>query len=166
MGRKAKYFNELTAQPFVDAILADLGLTGKIQVLTIKFGTYTTMNGDIEYYDIPHNDGKYVWCTIRANRKQELRATLETLMHELKHLQQYYTGALAHTGKKNYKRWNGIEMQDIPWQDSFTKYMNLPWEKEAFEYETKIDRLFPGLQVQTKKLIGVVGGVTFYKTGA
>ena len=55
--------------------------------------------------------------------KRDLRTTLEILCHELVHAEQYKTGRLSRVGRQQL--WLGSAI-------SRTKYMNLPWEQEAY----------------------------------
>lgn len=57
--------------------------------------------------------------------------------HEKVHVKQYLKGELGDCEIPNYTIWNGQPVKDVPMpcRNAFEEmmYMNLPWEKEAFE---------------------------------
>ncbi len=173
MGRKAKYATLAKYQPYIDIIRKDLGIPDDLQI-TFKFRPFRGATGGYANWPQRHielsNLGNHEW-------------TVQSLMHEYKHIQQYYQGRLdwtwipekhhrsgrrvANTGKW-MQLWNGKLM--TPYGASNNpqinrRYRNLPWEKEAYTYQDQMQRLFPNGELPSKRtLIGTASdGTAFYK---
>ena len=74
---------------------------------------------------------------IHLNCKMSLSSIISTLLHELKHSEQYFHRRLVHkydtvTGSV-MECWNGDAIVSIHKKLSFNKYQALPWEIEARE---------------------------------
>lgn len=171
-----KYGTLKKYQPYIDVIMADLGLTGKI-TLNVKFGHYTTMSGDAEY------NNAFKHGTIRVESHDTHIQILETLMHELRHIWQEFTGVSSGpylkkvTGKRGkidfkwFQKWKDVEYDSYNHavqrnHKEHKLYMASPWEKDARRYEKKVNTLFPNgdLPATEKRiLVRTVGGVKFYK---
>lgn len=172
MGRKPKYATQRTYQPYIDAIMEDLGLTGKVY-LDFHFKKIVSRGGSANLFSSGYG-------VVNIANYGPKRWTIEALMHELRHIYQFYIGRLSESdvrrevskrGKINYvggRRWDGVwyKSQKLKKGSGTPEYYALPWEQDAREYEKELYRLFPGLNVQNKSarvLIGKVGNVTFYK---
>jgi len=79
--------------------------------------------GECFYYDDDNFD-------IYIGGKLPLEEIMITLCHELWHTKQYYEGKLRDMGFGKTK-WNRKTYKDLD-------YLNMPWEIEAHEMETKI----------------------------
>lgn len=172
MSRKAKYATLTKYQPYIDIIRKDLGLPDDL-IITIKFRPFRgrAVGG---YANWPNRH-------IELNNQSTHEWTISALMHEFKHIQQYYTGKLdwiwitaeytkagckvRNTGKW-MQLWKGQLMTPLgasvnPQLNA--RYRQLPWEREAYAYQDEIRRLFPRLTV-SKKLIGISRyGTKFYR---
>lgn len=73
-------------------------------------------------------DGDFL---IDINKRQPLKELIVTLFHEMKHVEQTATGRL------NQTIWDGISYKDTP-------YLERPWEKEAYEFESKAISTYKG----------------------
>ena len=172
-----KYATLRKYQPYIDEILKDLDLYGKVN-LNIKFGSYANMSGDMLY------NKAFNLATIRVDRESSHHFTLLIFMHELRHVWQEWTGIASSPyskqviGKRGaihyewFTLWNGVEYKSYSHAVKRTHkdhklYLSSPWEIDAVEYEKKVDKLFPNDNPPAaKKLIGVVGKIKFYKIGA
>lgn len=172
-----KYATQRNYQPYIDAVMDDLGLTGKVDI-TWKFKAYSSMGGDAVLHG--NKDSDFMpYGIIRIDHKATHDYIVKAIMHELKHIWQDYHGyyePFLHTyttrrGTIGYKwmaKWHGQDYESFnhasaDFHPDHKKYWNSPWEVEAREYEKEQDRLFPNGKPQAKKLIGSVGGATFYK---
>lgn len=137
MGRKPKYATLSVYQPYIDIICKDLGIPSLKQLcIVVKFNNkYVYQTGEA-YYDKQFNHGY-----IEVYKKASKAETLRILLHELKHIQQYYTGKLK-LGKGYTDLW-----EDQPIISFKKRDMDTPWEIEAFSYEDELYRLFPGLKL-------------------
>lgn len=70
-------------------------------------------------------------------RRKSMGDFLITLMHELVHAEQFFTGRLA-TGN----RWNGVEYKR---GTTYKKYRELPWEVEAWDRQEQLAKDVLGL---------------------
>lgn len=171
-----KYATLKQYQPYIDVIMADLGLTGKVNIVW-EFGSWRTMGGDAILYAPMANGERY--GRIRMEKTAPKQWTIKSIMHELKHIQQYYEGRLgrAYPETKITKRGTPKIVWKTKWMDQAfefygvsknpriqTKYLNQPWEVEAYAYQEEIDRLFPKLELPKQKLyIGAINKTKFYK---
>lgn len=67
--------------------------------------------------------------SVEINRKQSVTEMIATLFHEMKHVEQYAAGRLGQTS------WLGQEKPKLD-------YLDQPWEKEAFAFESRIVKLY------------------------
>ena len=81
---------------------------------------YVSSGGCVHLED---EDG-YLMFDLDINKKQCAREIAITLLHEMKHVEQYATGRLGQD------TWLDGPRPDLP-------YKELPWEKEAFEFESR-----------------------------
>lgn len=67
---------------------------------------------------------------------------MKAILHELVHLEQYNTGKLQRGMSKTKRQyiyyWLGREVEYPDPIANYDKYLNLPWEKEAFGRESKL----------------------------
>ena len=169
MGRKAKYSTLSTYQPFVDYIRRDLGIAPEVEIL-VKFND---MNKALRMNVAAGWAGfSYGVYTISISRYFNHIATLQFLMHELKHIQQMLD-------KRLYRRfenrngnvawhwyWLGKPVELVRPEVNHDAYMGQEWEKEAYDYQWDTDTLFPdGKLTPIKTYIGAAnnGKVKFYK---
>lgn len=173
-----KYATYTKYKPYIDVVMDDLGLTDKVRLEWV-FGTWQKMDGDAILY-IPESDDNKRFGIVRIDKCNSHIRTLETIMHELKHIQQYNTNRLKPakyelytTNRKTQKYAWFIEWLDVKYKfqgvsrnaQKRDKYFNQPWEKEAYAYQDEHKRLFSGGKLPpVKQYIGIVGKVTFYKT--
>lgn len=78
-------------------------------------------NGGCVHLD--EEDG-YLMFDVDINKKQCAREIVITLLHEMKHVEQYATGRLGQD------TWLGQPRPNLP-------YYDLPWEQEAFDFESR-----------------------------
>ena len=71
---------------------------------------------------------------LEIDRTQPLRQLLETVAHEMVHVKQFARGELD--SKYKGMRWKTAHITDD------VKYMDLPWEKEAYKMEDKLAAKF------------------------
>lgn len=178
MGRKAKYATLSKYQPFIDVILKDLDLIGKVEIEFV-FGSWKKKGGDAWTAKEPLANGKY-FSRVRIDKHASHVKTLSTIMHELRHVWQRVTETMSYGHYKNYtnnrgrftskfcRYWMGEEYEHVPLHydvKGYQKYLNLPWEVDARTYAEKHEQLFPDgkIKQETKKLVGSVGKVKFYK---
>lgn len=169
-----KYATLRKYKPYIDAIRRDLNIPADLQVI-VKFRPFRGQAGGFARWQGDHAE-------IELNNLNSHSWTVGALMHEFKHVQQYASGRLmwqwvpAKATKTGRKAKNtGMWMQN--WQGTLikpygasrnaaknAKYRNLPWEVEAYDYETEKYRLFPGLMIITRIHIGTTTyGTKFYK---
>lgn len=180
MGRKPKYATLRTYQPYIDIVMDDLGLTGKV-MLDFRFAPYTTMGGDAILYEGVYPNGKR-YGEIRIDNRSRHDYILETIMHELKHIQQQLNGMKMFFKTRINNRGRTVYDQYTLWLDGneyksyshaakrthkdHSKYLSSPWEADAYAYQNEVTRLFPNNQLPPKRIIlGKMkhSGVTFYK---
>lgn len=166
-----KYATQRKYQPYIDIIMKDLGLYGKVDI-TFVFRSYKTFGGDAMYNKV------FKTGVIRIDNAAEHQYVLETLMHEIRHIWQVYTGIRTGHFWSQYTNANG-EFEELDcWKGKIYKvynhavqrqhkehklYMNSPWEIDANRYEKKRSKLFPNNNLQQSKIVGKVGKATFYK---
>ena len=174
MGRKS-YLDKY--QPYIDIVMSDLGLTNKVNI-QCEFGNWKSMGGDCILWKLTDTDGKRMG-RVRVSKQSTHSYILETILHELKHIQQMYTERLSNTRQQMYKTKRGtIACKWVcDWEgktiDFYTNsknlrldnlYKNQPFEAEAYEYQKKWNTLFPNGKLATiRQRIGKVGKTTFYK---
>jgi len=173
-----KYATLKKYQPYIDVIMEDLGLDSKNVFLEWEFKKWSSMGGDAILYT-PISATGVRWGTVRISHEALHNDILQTIMHELKHIQQYllhrleptYT-KLVKTNRGNnkyvwYTEWMGKEYLFHSTSKNpklNNKYKSQPWEAEAYAYQTEVDRLFPnGKLPPAKKYVGSVGHIKFYK---
>ncbi len=174
-----KYATLKKYQPYIDAVMRDLKLEGKV-VINWVFGSWKTFGGDAELYDTVFSNGMR-YGQVRVDKTATHEYILMTIMHELKHIQQYVLGKLTRsyivqhrtrTGRivgKWKAKWMGKEYDFFgtsknPKLDA--RYKAQPWEVEAYAYQSLSTKLFPNGKVLAqpkRKLVGVVGTVKFFK---
>jgi len=84
--------------------------------------------------------GKAGHCMQMSKRKYELEINtmisasemVRTIFHEMKHVEQYATARMT---QKSWENDSMTAFRDV-------EYKKLPWEKEAYEFEERIYRLF------------------------
>lgn len=175
MGRKPIYATQRKYQAYIDIIMEDLGLTGKV-FIDWSFKPLRKISGNAILYGNTDDLMRYGEITIASRNSH--RYTLLTIMHELKHIQQYYTGRLQNSdGEWNKKKtkwlhfslWDGERVRDYsnarPAQKKeFKGYLDSPWEVDARAYEDQLERLFPKAQLPEKRIfLGAIGNVKIYK---
>lgn len=79
--------------------------------------------------------GRYFSISKTVELSCKWQDTLETLAHELIHAEQYNEGRLKVEGKNPV--WNNMKFNTFS-PKSFNEYLNLPWEKEAFNRQKDI----------------------------
>lgn len=89
--------------------------------VNIELTTENSSNGGCVHLD--DEDG-YLMFDVDINKKQCVREIVITLLHEMKHVEQYATGRLGQD------TWLDGPRPDLPYEE-------LPWEKEAFEFESR-----------------------------
>lgn len=71
---------------------------------------------------------------------------LQTMFHELIHVEQYHTGKLKRGLSEKHRAymyyWKGKPIEYPDPIKEYDKYLNLPWEKEAFEREKPLTNKF------------------------
>ena len=85
------------------------------------------------------NDGKQ--CFIDP-RHQGMWKFVDSMIHELTHAQQYFTGKLEHKYSRVYESWIPV-WEDKEWgkyATSHKKYLAQPWEVEARATASKLSR--------------------------
>lgn len=181
MGRRAKYSTQKKYQAYIDVVMRDLKLTGKVFIEWEFGGPWRKFGGDAYLSDEETGTGMR-YGRIRLDKTAGHAWTIRSIMHELKHIQQRITGKMSKGYKKAIKgkrgainivwvhKWMGVETQlytSSPRNPKLNqKYMDSPWEIEARDYEKQATRLFPNNKVQdqgTRTLLGKVGKTTFYK---
>ena len=91
-------------------------------VVEIEFYSNGTAGGCV---DMERDDDGVHRFVVDINRKQSIEEIKATLIHELKHVEQYASGRL------DQNQWLGIDHKDTP-------YHLRPWEIEAYEFEQNI----------------------------
>jgi len=146
MGRRAKYATLTKYQPYIDIIRKDLGIPERLYV-KFTFGKYTYHGGDSILYGELYGE-------VRVDKRGIHQDTLKALMHEYRHIWQFYTGKLKHVKGRTWL-WNGQKHRDASIRYEYDDYMKLPWEIDARLYEQQITRLFPnyGLPIITRRIL-------------
>jgi hypothetical protein len=167
MGRTAKYATLKTYQPFIDAIRKDLKIPDTM-IIDLRFADLRgRRSGDATTHS-------KTYSKVRVSKHLSHNEILRVLMHELRHVWQYTSGTMESKVEKikrgySYKKvWNNTVYDDygMKTRTHYNKYYTSPWEVDARAYADKLFTLFPGGKVkavQSRKLVGVVGGVKFYK---
>ena len=74
-----------------------------------------------------------------------------TLFHELMHASQYASGRMSHDYFSNIIIWEGKSFPRIvPERMSYEDYLNLPWEKEAFEKSVQLHEEYEKIMLDEK----------------
>jgi len=169
-----KYATQKQYQPYIDVIMADLGLTGLVHINLI-FGQWKKMGGDAFLSPEKGSNGLQ-YATIRLNKYGSHLWILGSLMHELRHIWQAYIGLYENARLVTYKnkrgnikykwvaKWKGKDYDFYEPSKNpqiHKEYHNLPWEIDAYAYGDQIQRLFPNGNL--RQYIGKINGVTFYK---
>lgn len=172
MGRKPKYANLKTYQPYIDIMLRDLNLADKV-VLNISFIAIRSLNGDSILYNTTNNENKR-YGEVRISKFLNHADALFTIAHELRHIQQYQTNRLSDFDL-NIAIWDGVgyRVGNSRKKSEHQVYEDSPWEVDARLYELEVLRLFPKdvrwypyqrPKVVTQRVIlGKVGGVTLVR---
>jgi len=170
-----KYATFKKYESYIKVIMDDLGLTGKV-IIEWEFGVWRRMGGDAVLYATEFENGMR-FGRIRIAKNAAHKWTLEAIMHELKHIQQYQQKRLHLAYPELVKTNRGTDktVWKVKWMDQImdfhdcsknpkiqTMYMNQPWEVEAYDYQKEIYRLFPKLNQKT--YIGAINNIKFYKT--
>jgi len=154
MSRTPKYATERQYRPYIDIIKKDLGIYG--MPIIFNFRHFTKYVG-CAFYDHLTSYGE-VSIDNRCTRKR----TITILMHELRHVQQFYTKRLD-KWYNGYGYWEGVRYKVTNSRNQFiASYNEFPWEIDAVNYEREAIRLFPEL-FTSKLYIGSIGNIKFYK---
>lgn len=172
-----KYATQREYQPYIDVVMDALDLTDKVH-LEWKFGTWRKMGGDAILYQTKFQNGKR-YGVVRVDKTSTHESVLQTIMHELKHIQQYLNNHLSNsylaprtkrTGRVVFEwciKWYNVEYKFHSISNNtkmHEKYRNQPWEVEAYAYQATHNILFPDGKLPTKrKRVGKAGKTTFYK---
>jgi hypothetical protein len=159
MGRRAKYATLRKYQPYIDVIRKDLGIPDDAHIEVMFVAWRSSTRGDAIYYP----GSKY--GEIHVSKFYSHAETLRILLHELRHVWQYYSGMFIKThkllswGKKtryvSIGIWDGKEYEDYSGKANkyFNKYRSSPWEVDAREYEKELYRLFPGCKLPSNRIL-------------
>jgi len=92
------------------------------------------LSNDLEYHSgfcLSVTNREFV---IEIDAKESTDDMIETVCHEMVHVKQHARNELKDTKFIALKKWKGEE--HIAMYTTLDEYMNLPWEKEAYELET------------------------------
>ena len=78
-----------------------------------------------------HVEDGYLMFDVDINKRQCVREIVITLLHEMKHVEQYANGRLGQD------TWLDGPRPNLPYEE-------LPWEKEAFEFESRAIHVYDG----------------------
>ncbi len=172
-----KYSTYNNYEKYINVIMEDLGLPKDKVIIKWVFRKYKSMGGDAILYNTVGKNGER-YGRVRIDNRQTHKDTLKIIMHELRHIQQFYSGKLSKgnnheiitaRGKVKYifgREWDNVWYKHVKLSRSgqgSPEYYALPWEKDARFYEKDVNRLFPK-NVIVKMHVGNVGKVKFYKT--
>jgi hypothetical protein len=87
----------------------------------ISFVTHGSAGGCV---DMEREDGIHTF-SVELNSRQSIKELRATLIHEMKHVEQYASGRL------DQNQWLGVDHKDTP-------YDLRPWEIEAYQFEQNI----------------------------
>lgn len=170
MGRKPKYATVKNYRPYIEVIQRDLQLPDSLYI-NLYFGLFSSKGGDARYVNERY-------ANIRITKDQGHEWTIQALLHEIKHIEQFHTKRLEHhcIKKRNGKcswhyKWKGeVHLQYNKYVHSdnptlFKLYEQSPWEIEAVDYEKSLLWLFPNLELPARRIyIGqTTKGTKFYK---
>lgn len=171
-----KYATLRQYQPYIDVIRKDLGIPDTM-IIDFQFVTWNGPRMDVRDGDATYYHDKY--SRIRIRKTLSKNKIISVLMHELRHIWQHINGKMQRIYKvktiKNrettvtMKLWDGVEYMDYSnkTRTHYNKYFQSPWEIDAREYALHQFKLFPGSKLpETRKLVGVVGKIKFYKISA
>ncbi len=157
-----KYATQRKYQPYIDVIMDDLGLTGKVHI-DWKFRNYKSMGGDAYLFTTKFDGVRY--GEVRISNEVIHEDLILTLMHELRHIHQRLHNRLK-DGPEDKMEWDGKLYSSVRLKrngKATKEYMLQPWEVDADNYEKEVERLFPNLEIQTRQYIGAIGKTKFYK---
>lgn len=157
MSRRAKYATWTKYAPYIKIIRKALDIPDTVEFNVIFNSAHIYRRGSA-FYDKKTNSGD-----IKVYKGLSHIDTLRTLMHEIKHVQQYYTGRLKGVGV--YAEWeNQPAVIYSTSGKNYKKYRNSAWEIEARAFEELVVELFPeGKILNNRQQIGKINGVTFYR---
>lgn len=179
MGRRAKYATTEKYQPYFDIIRKDLNIPDDFRCHL----EFKRMVGETAGYASYRPNSFYGSSVVLTNHFSH-KWTIEAIMHELKHIQQFISGRLKHTtyvamNKDGSVRKNAKPIAGYLWDNKMyrpdqasknpeirDRYLNQPWEIEARAYEKEIKRLFPNnqLPIYARILVATTSdGVRWYK---
>ena len=75
---------------------------------------------------------------IEINPRYGFSTAITTFMHELVHAEQFHLGALQFDYCKREFIWKGVLTDNVKANKDFEKYLNLPWEQEAFARQNEL----------------------------
>jgi len=73
--------------------------------------------------------GKIYKVEVDPRMSEEI--VIDTILHELTHIEQFYTGRLRDSQRNRHFKWNDADMKIPPL--SSDSYKQTPWEKEAID---------------------------------
>jgi hypothetical protein len=85
--------------------------------------------------DAARRNREYV---VELDVRQDVATFQNTLLHELVHIEQFYQGRLLDAGSMHFK-WNG--KKTLIDTSNLDAYNNLPWEREAIERSTNLEKV-------------------------
>lgn len=171
----AKYATLSKYRPYIEVICRDLNLPADL-FIDFKFASFNGVVGGYAQW-------RDTWAVIRLHNAGGHQWTVKAIMHELKHVQQYYTKRLDwqyvpaqydDNGKKRYNTGKWMQLWDGELYSAYRSsknnkiqklYLQQPWEIEARVYEQEVEHLFPFYQIRRQYLGKASDGVKFYKTG-
>jgi hypothetical protein len=130
---KSSYVTNNTKYPYIDTIihvgLDSIGIKGvAIQVRELTKESKAALGENVELKGALYGYGnQYLMFVSEGSRQNHI----SIVSHELIHLRQYYTNRLIYNGTFVY-------FDSVKYNLSDVDYFSRPWEKEAFEKETKL----------------------------
>lgn len=179
MSRKAKYATYSQYEPYINVVMKELGLTGKVK-LEWRFRHWKRKGGSAILYKHTLADGTRSGIVDISNRNGHA-FTLTTILHELRHIQQMLLGRLELGFSKTEKtkrgkiktilmaKWDGELMvfHRLTRKAETAEYYTDPWEVDAYAYGTDAEsaKLFPKgkLQHNYRTFVGTIGNSKYYK---
>lgn len=93
--------------------------------------------GNAQHFEFGHGECVVKLCSKKLAGKT--KSLIDTIVHEMTHVKQYIKGELGfvRTDARWMGVWDGEKHVIYQPEKDMEKYKNLPWEKEAFQAETK-----------------------------
>lgn len=133
--RKKKYLYKEAAKYFIQSLMP------KIKNISIDICLENNLDADAFCTQIEPR-----YFVIEVSRRMPFEEQLKSIAHEMVHCRQFFKKKLQYKNNEilwfgEVYRFNQLKRNEMSLSE-YDKYLNMPWEKEAYELETKLYRNF------------------------